>query len=75
MTPEDSMDGYEQYMDDQNNRAGFHRALRHAVTVHGFDAKTDTPDYELANYLLACMDAYWNASRHRIQEPQILEVE
>ena len=43
----------------------FERDLEHLLNYHGLENESDTPDFILAKYLLACLAAFNAASQER----------
>ena len=47
------------------DRIAFRKELETLINVHSMEEGSDTPDYILAEYLLACLEAFDKASKHR----------
>lgn len=50
---------------DTQEPVGFHQALEHLINHYGAENMSDTPDFILAQYIAACLDAYNAAVRRR----------
>ena len=49
------------------NRSAFRHDLEGLINRHSMENGSDTPDFMLANYLIACLDAFDEATRRREQ--------
>jgi hypothetical protein len=61
------IDATREHLMDVRPPMSFREELQHLINRYGVENASDTPDYLLANYLMACLDAFNGTVRSREQ--------